>query len=206
MKRTYSGICSVPGCGQTLRARGLCNRHYLRQRNRGILETPEDRIRPDRVALHAERLRFLNEVVLVYEGDDCLTGPFSRYNYGYAKFNMDGRRVLLSREVCRRVHGEPPTPLHQAAHSCGKGHLGCINPNHLSWKTRKENEADKLIHGTHIRGERHASAKLTEQDVLQIMALLKKGVTHRSIAADFKISRPYIGKILRGERWGWLVL
>lgn len=33
--------------------------------------------------------------------------------------------------MCELVYGKPPMPKHQAAHNCGKGNLGCINPKHL---------------------------------------------------------------------------
>lgn len=70
---------------------------------------------------------------------------------GAAQINLGGRSVIVARMVCEEVNGPPPTPAHQAAHSCGKGHLGCITPQHLRWATQVENEADKLIHGTHNR-------------------------------------------------------
>lgn len=50
--------------------------------------------------------------------------------------------------MCQKAHGDPPSPKHDAAHSCGRGHEGCVNPNHLSWKTKKQNQADRITHGT----------------------------------------------------------
>jgi hypothetical protein len=59
-----------------------------------------------------------------------------------------GDTLYAHRLMCQLAHGDPPTPDHIAAHSCGRGHEGCVNPNHLSWKTYSENELDKRVHGT----------------------------------------------------------
>lgn len=40
----------------------------------------------------------------------------------------------------------------------------------LFWKTQSDNLADRLRHGTHIRGERHGGAKLTNEQVARIRA------------------------------------
>ncbi|WP_292637037.1 hypothetical protein [Mesorhizobium sp.] len=56
----------------------------------------------------------------------------------------DGKCRRVSRLVCEEVHGPPPSPDHEAAHSCDNGDLGCATKRHLSWKTPKENTADKF--------------------------------------------------------------
>lgn len=50
----------------------------------------------------------------------------------------------LERHMCKLKNGDPPTPDHEAAHSCGNGKHGCINPNHLRWATDAENMADTV--------------------------------------------------------------
>jgi hypothetical protein len=81
-----------------------------------------------------------------YKGDDCLLWPFKIATSGYAQFMYNYERHSAHRFMCILTHGDPPSPEHQAAHSCGVRH--CINPRHLSWKTPAGNSADKLIHGT----------------------------------------------------------
>src|SRR5690606_29105850 len=100
--------------------------------------------------------------------------------------------------------GPPPTVEHEAAHSCGKGHEGCVNPHHLRWATSTENKADTLIHGTRNRGERNRSAKLTDAKVYEIRRLLAAGMTQTAIAAMFAVSLTTISKIAAGKIWGWL--
>lgn len=83
-----------------------------------------------------------------YAGDDCLPWPFGKNWDGYGHFGYMGKLLKSARFMCTLVNGEPPTPKHQAAHSCGNGNKGCMNPRHLSWKTASENQLDRRLHGT----------------------------------------------------------
>ncbi|TBG78605.1 hypothetical protein ELG76_04115 [Rhizobium leguminosarum] len=148
-------------------------------------------------------MRFIKEVALLHTSDDCLKWPFSTNAWGYGKLSVDGKIVAAHRYVCELVRGASPTPEHEAAHSCGKGHEGCISPEHLSWKTRVENEADKLVHGTRPRGERHAKAKLTEADVREILAMKGKE-TQCKLAKRFSVSDAAISRIYAGQAWACL--
>lgn len=86
---------------------------------------------------------YLKSVVIPYSGNDCLVWPFRRDVQGYGRLLFRRQMQIASRVVCILVHGEPPIANLEAAHSCGNGSGGCVNPSHLSWKTRQENEADK---------------------------------------------------------------
>jgi hypothetical protein len=148
-------------------------------------------------------MRWVHEVALRHDGEGCLTWPFSDNGDGYGSLKVGGKTVRANRYICELAHGKPPTPEHEAAHSCGKGHEGCISPIHLGWKTHAENCADKLLHDTHNRGERHGLARLTEADVLQIMAL--KGVeSQNKLAKRFGVTHGAIGEIHQGRNWSWL--
>ncbi len=183
--------CRIDGCWHHVRSKGLCNAHRLRLRRYG------DPV-GGRKTMDGERERYLREVVLVYEGDDCLTWPYSRSGGGYGNMWADGKNVAVHRLVCEHVNGPPPSSDHQAAHSCGNGHLACCTKRHLSWKTAAGNAEDRLSHGTHNRGVRHASHKLTEEDVLQIRDL--KGKRRQSeLAEQFGVHRATIGKIMSGR-------
>ena len=146
--------------------------------------------------VRGEPARFLNETVLPYDGDDCLLWPFGKNATGYGMIWRDGAMNRVSRLVCEHANGPPPTPKHEAAHSCGKGHKGCITKRHLRWATHAENMADKLIHGT-------SHAKLTETDVLAIRAA--KGVLlQRELAEKFGVTREAISLIQTGKNWAYL--
>lgn len=185
--------CRVEGCDGPVLSRGLCNAHYLRLRRYGDplgggpAKTP-----------NGEALRYFREVVLTYEGDECLPWPYGRVSGGYGKIWHEGKTHLVHRLVCEEVNGPPPTRGHDSAHSCGSGHLACVAPRHLSWKTKAENESDKLVHGTHCRGERNGNAKLTKDDVRAIL-MLKGTVSQREVAKKFGVKQTQVWRIQRGE-------
>jgi hypothetical protein len=60
------------------------------------------------------------------------------------KVTVDGKQQYVSRLVCEETLGPPPGPWHQAAHATPQGCIGgdCVNPNHLRWATKVENEGD----------------------------------------------------------------
>jgi len=133
-------ICAAKGCGRPSYSLGFCPAHYERFRRHG---TPEG----GRVS-NGVPAEWIFSTALPYMGTECLEWPFAKYQNGYGLVRHDGRNTVASRFICMLAHGEPPTEFHEAAHTCGKGHLGCVNPRHLSWKTKIENEADKKVHGT----------------------------------------------------------
>jgi hypothetical protein len=189
-------ICSIPDCGKRVIARGWCASHYRRwERHGNPLAGRKHR---------GEALRFYRENVLPYEDSSCLFWPFTRYGNGYARLHLDGEERLVSRLVCEAVNGIAPTPVHEAAHSCGKGHLGCVAKSHIRWATSAENKADKLVHGTLLRGEMCNWAKLTSAQVREIRSLRRAGLTQAALAAKFGVRRSAISDIDRRVKWAWL--
>ena len=190
--------CSIPDCGKPAKYKktGWCSMHYMRLRTHG------DPLKTIGTSI-GEPKRFYREVIIQHEDDDCLTWPFSRNRSGYAKMWRDGKMELVHRFLCAEINGLPPTPKHEAAHSCGNGHLGCVTKRHLSWKTRKENQADRLAHGTHSRGERSCRAKLTDEQAREILSL-KGRVSSQELSRRFGVKSNTISQIHTGKTWGWL--
>lgn len=193
LKKTHNrnGNCAVEGCGKPIRSRGFCEAHYRSLRKYGDPLTASiggARICGARIG--QARTFFENEV-LPYKGDDCLVWPFTRATSGYAQLWREGRNVYVTRLICEAIYGPPPTDKHHAAHSCGKGHEGCVNPQHLRWATPRDNHADRITHGTNGR-------KLADADVL---AIRKASGTHREIAAKFGVSNGTIGLIKSYKTW-----
>lgn len=190
-----SRICSIPDCGKDAKRRTWCDTHYRRWLAHGdpikVVKTP-----------NGEKARFYRDVVLTYEGDECLIWPYATGN-GYGYMRLNGRSISVTRSVCEEVHGAAPTPNHEAAHSCGNGHLACVAKRHLSWKTPKDNNADKIAHETHNRGERNGGAKLNEDNAREILAL-KGSLSRPVIAKMFGVSVTTILNIHSGKKWSWL--
>lgn len=189
-------ICSIPDCRKPVYGRGWCGAHYRRWFRYGN-PMGGDTPRGDTLGSPS---RFYREVVLIYDGDECLIWPFAIDGGGYGRLRWNGKHTTVSRLVCEALNGSPPTPAHDAAHSCGNGHLGCVAKRHLSWKTKTENQRDRINHGTVCDGERHPLAKLTEADVREIRAL-RGSCTQREIAARFRVSESLIGLIHQRKLW-----
>lgn len=185
-------LCSIPDCGKPNKARGYCNGHWWRWKKHGDPNGGR--------TTRGAPLTYFHDVVLHYDGDDCLTWPFAKARDGYGQVRFEGRAVNVHRLVCERIHGLAPTPDHQAAHSCGRGHLGCVSPSHVSWKTPAENTADKLVHGRHMYGERVPKAKLSVADVVQIRAL-SKTIKVSELSKMFGVSSPTIYSVKSGKSW-----
>lgn len=192
--------CSVEGCKGNAHysvqgRKGFCNSHYKRLWRHGNPTAG--------ITANGEPLRFIKEVALQYEGDECLIWPFARAESGYGRLSVDGKLEVASRYVCGLVYGKPPTPKHEAAHSCGKGDSGCVTKGHLSWKTRQGNKDDELIHGTRNRGERQGNSKLSVSEVREIKAM-KGREPARSLSVRFGVSLSHIWRIQNGKEWAWL--
>jgi len=184
--------CSVDGCNreagrQGSNLKGMCYAHYTRWYKTGATN-PSKPIRGRR------HIQDWFDNFTPAETDECVVWPFYRMKSGYPGQGMH-------RRVCEVAHGSPPTPTHQAAHSCGNGHLGCINDRHLSWKTPKENMADQLVHGTSNLGSRNPRANLVESQVVEIKVQLKHGHKMKEIAARYGVSYCTIQFIKRGKNW-----
>lgn len=184
--------CSVDGCTKPIHCRGLCRPHYMRRWRRGI--EPAQRRR-------GYTIEWLKTEALNFSSDDCLVWPFNKDHAGYGTLRYDGRPQKASRVVCSLVHGAAPSPHHEAAHSCGNGRLGCVNPRHIRWATPRENQADRIIHGTSNRGKR---GKLTAVDVRNIRSLAKT-MKQQAIADRYGMHQSSISYIINNKKnWVWL--
>jgi hypothetical protein len=144
-------------------------------------------------------LRSWLEAELRRETDACIDGwPFGVVD-GYPSMTFDGRSTYLNRYVCERFHGPPPSPTHQAAHSCGR--RICLNPRHLRWATPAENWSDRILHGTDLRGERAPRAKLTEAQVREIREARGRGETLTAIGSRYGVTDVLVSRIARRDLW-----
>lgn len=188
--------CRVADCkgdaGIRGTAQGYCRAHYRRLLRHGDALAGRTRVgaREEWIEEHKD-----------YGGDECLIWPFSRNESGYCQIKVDGSSTLASRVMCQAAHGAPPDPAMQAAHSCGQGHAGCMNPRHLRWATVVDNNADQLGHGTRVRGSAQGSAKLCDDDV---RAIRRSEASQCALAAKYGVSRAQIARIQTRSQWAWL--
>ena len=123
---------------------------------------------------------------------------------GYPRLNLhkDGRceHRLLSRLVCEVFHGPPPSDRHEAAHC--NGDPSDNRASNLRWATPTENAADKELHGTAARGADCHSAKLTDNCVHIIRAMVRSGnYTFQEAADKFNVSLTTAWLAAKGKTW-----
>ncbi len=72
----------------------------------------------------------------------------------------------------------------------------------LSWATKKVNQNDRFVHGTHMRGERAHFAKLTAADVIRMRKLrTERGLSINKLAVLFKVDKTNVWSILKRLTW-----
>ena len=155
---------------------------------------------PDRIPRVASREQFVRDAA-TSETNQCILWPEGWAAVdGYGKLKVGGQQWRAHRLALTLAKGPPPSPKHEAAHApliCRQP--GCINPRHLDWKTRAENDADKCLDGTYLHGEDHPNARLSDDDVREIRA---DGRVQRVIAAEWGLHENTVQRIKTRRRRG----
>lgn len=106
---------------------------------------------------------------------ECIRWPmFIDERTGYGRLGtarLTGGRTIgfAHRVMCELAHGKPPTPRYEAAHECDN--RGCVNPKHLVWKTRSDNQLDRRRNGTSVTTRTGSRGKLRAHEKERIIAL-----------------------------------
>lgn len=81
----------------------------------------------------------------------------------------------------------------------------CVNPDHLFTGTHADNMADMDKKGRRsppcLKGSGHGRAKLTEEDIPLIRALIARGIRLNQIAPLFNVAPETIGDIKHNRHW-----
>jgi hypothetical protein len=145
-------------------------------------------------AQRGEAQAFLQHA-LSFTEDRCLLWPYAVDGHGYPTLNCWRKAHAI---VCEAEHGPAPDGT-EVAHSCGIRR--CISRRHVRWDTRAGNLADKLKHGTDMRGEKHHNVALTAESVRAVRASDLKGV---ELATRYGVSQQTICDIRKRRSWAWL--
>lgn len=136
-----------------------------------------------------------------HDGDACLLWPFFRDKNGYGRVGRNNKILWAHRVMCELAHGAAPTTKHEASHSCGHGHEGCVNPRHICWKTRAENQRERYIHNPPAGpGNGPKRFKLTAAQVAEIRAL-RPTMKVKDLAARYGVDTSNIRQIVNGITW-----
>lgn len=124
---------------------------------------------------------------------DCIEWDKSRTWDGYGQTRRGGKVYRAHRMAFLDANGYLPEVVR---HSCDNP--GCVNPAHLLGGTHQDNADDRGARDREARGEKHGSAKLTEDQVHWIRA---SSLSQRVIADWAGVSPRAVGKVKRRELW-----
>lgn len=146
----------------------------------------------------SDRCTFLANVAPQENGCWLWTGyaPKSGNRAGYGEFDFkSGRRMLAHRASMLLLKGSEPGK-QCVLHRCDNP--PCVNPEHLFLGTSGDNMADRNEKGRQARGEGHASAKLTEEDVRAIRCDQR---SNRELASIYGVFETTISEARRRKTW-----
>lgn len=116
---------------------------------------------------------------------NCWVWPYATRKDGYGILQVQNKVIDAHRFMYELLKGKVPN-------GCELDHLCsnrlCTNPEHL----------EPVSHAVNCR--RGKSAKLTEQDVIEVRGL-SKIMSQRQISEKYNVSRQTIGYILQGKTW-----
>jgi len=116
--------------------------------------------------------------------------------YLYVCVCVDGKQAKeqVHKLVLMAFVGMRPEGM-QACHGDGNQQNNRID--NLRWDTPSNNQSDRLIHGTDLRGENVKTSKLRPEHA----AAIKGGMKEKDALTAFGISRTQFYRIKRGEAW-----
>ncbi|QDH94161.1 hypothetical protein Ro103_43 [Escherichia phage vB_EcoP-Ro103C3lw] len=139
----------------------------------------------------SERLARLSKVT--YTGCIEFTGKLD--SNGYGRVMVDRNRHLVHR-LSYQIHKGPIPDGMVVMHSCDN--RGCINPEHLSVGTQRDNMQDKMTKGRQSRGARLRKSSLTDLDIMAIRSSLS---STSELSDRYSVSRVTIRNIQRRKTW-----
>jgi len=140
---------------------------------------------------------FLNKINKTNSG--CWIWQGSACGDGYGFFQINGKRYKPHRYSFEHYNG----PIPKGMFVCHKCDIPlCVNPAHLWLGTLQDNHNDMMIKGRHGYGKQlgknNPSAKLTEQQVLEIRSL--PGPNWK-LAIQYNVSKNTIDCIKNRKSW-----
>lgn len=117
---------------------------------------------------------------------------------GYPQVSIKGRLHFIHKLVAEAFIGPRPHGM-EICHNDGKRkNAKAVN---LRYDTKKNNQADKVLHGTALRGSTMPAAKLTEKSALEIYNRAKAGEKVVDLAKEFGVCSSTISVMLSGKTW-----
>ena len=132
-------------------------------------------------------------------------GQIKTNGYGYFTIYVSWMRIQKRKFAAHRVayaffNGVDPKDKF-VCHSCDNPK--CINPDHLWLGTHQHNMNDMVEKGRQAlqNGFNNGACKITKENLVEIVRMLKKGYSNKAIADKFSVTHSSISSIRRGKSW-----
>lgn len=156
-----------------IKAKGLCNKHYLRLSRNGNPLIKKKKWK--------EPIRFKISSSNCYEVTSHKVG-----SHGYPQVQHKRQTTPAHRKIYEECFGEIPHNL-VVRHKCDN--RLCVNPEHLEIGTYKDNNHDAIKRGRNAFGERNSQAKLSDSKVREIKSVFYQSEVDKSLMNE--LSRKY---------------
>lgn len=120
------------------------------------------------------------------------------YAYVYMYRNKKQKKVYIHHAVLLAWVGPRPPETEGRHLNDDKTNNHYTN---LAWGTRQDNVNDKVANGRQPHGETSVTAKLSEEQVIEIRHKYSKGVSCRDIGNEYGVSHHQVLKIIHGKNW-----
>lgn len=121
----------------------------------------------------------------------------------YCKVSLYKNKKHYTRSVHRIMAetflGDAPTAKHQVGHIDGNPKNNDVS--NLKWCTPKENQKDRIKHGTMFFDKSYYQQKITEDDARYIISSTE---TIRNLSEQFGLSQRHVQNIRSGKKWARL--
>ncbi|MGA3803708.1 NUMOD4 motif-containing HNH endonuclease [Ralstonia nicotianae] len=132
-----------------------------------------------------------------YKGRLLSPAPRSRLGDMAVNLTADGKTTMQSvhRLVLTAFVGPCPDGM-ECCHNNGNASDNRLE--NLRWDTHLANNGDRKLHGTYLLGEDHKMAKLSEEQVTEILSL---GLRYTEVVRRYGISKSQAFRICKGQAW-----
>lgn len=146
---------------------------------------------------HEDISRFWEKVDIYSSDDGCWLWTGALNGGGYGTFCFKGERKGIGvHRISLILSGESIPNGYVARHICRN--RNCVNPDHLESGTIQDNTNDRIRDGTMVCGEKHYSAKLTNDDIIKIREWTGR---KDKLAELYGVSKSLITQICNRTTW-----
>lgn len=124
-----------------------------------------------------------------HKTETCWNWTKYKIKNGYGRIKINKKLLLVHRVSFEIFKGNIPENI-LVCHSCDN--RACINPDHLSLGTKKDNAIDMYIK------KRSPNRKMTNDQVKEMKALFNSGHCRKELAVKYRVSYSHLVSLING--------